>query len=237
VQILDKAKKLEIINNKKLELLPMTEKSVFIEMFGEPTLNEKKWTCVPLSNLLDKVQYGTSTKLNVTQGIPCLRMSNITESGSVDISDLKFLNSGQNDQKFLLQKRDLLFNRTNSRELVGKTAIFDLDSEFTYAGYLIRLRTDSKKCDPYFLNSLMNLRNIKRKIRNMAKGSVGQANINAKEIQRLNIIVPPIEMQKKFHIIYQNVRKQIERYQKISLYYKNFSTSLLHEAFLGKLVN
>ena len=77
-------------------------------------------------------------------------------------------------------KGDILFNRTNSRELVGKTAIFDLDGDYTFAGYLVRLITNNKICNPYFLAAFMNLPPIKQKIRLMARGSVGQANINAK---------------------------------------------------------
>jgi len=108
-----------------------------------------------------------------------------------------------------LTKGDLLFNRTNSRELVGKTTLFDLDEQFTFAGYLVKLVPNKELCNPYFLNIFMNLPPIKKKIRSIAKGSIGQANISPPQIKQLSIFVPPIKLQNQFEKIIREINSSI----------------------------
>lgn len=237
VDILEISDQLRVINEKKLQLYHLLIKSTFLDLFGDPTTNPKKLETVPLAEILEQVQYGSSKKLSESSTIPCLRMNNITEDGLIDTTKLKFHNSEENPSKFILKRGDLLFNRTNSRELVGKTAIFELDGNFTFAGYLIRLKCNLSKSDPYFVNAFMNMPDVKRKIRSVAKGAVGQANINSKEIQRLSIIKPDIDLQKKYGIIYKNCIEQIRHCMIFNHNCKELHNSLLHNAFLGKLIN
>jgi type I restriction enzyme S subunit len=184
--------------------------SNFISLFGDPITNPKNWNVIPMSDIITHAQYGLSSALNETKGIPCLRMGNLTDEGDIVLDDLKYYN-GDDAEKYLLKKGNILFNRTNSRKLVGKTAIFDLDKKITFAGYLIRLETNQKKCNPYFLSMYMNLPIIKDKIHRMAQGSIGQANINATKIQELEIYLPPISIQNNFENI---IRKINSNYQK-----------------------
>jgi len=200
-QIVKILEKIDLLNEKKnivTNNLAKIRDSIFYKTFGDPAKNNK-WTTCSLKKIIKKAQYGTSKKLITEKiGVPCLRMNNITEDGKLDVTNLKYFDFEQEIKKYTLQKGDLLFNRTNSRELVGKTTIFDLESDFVFAGYLIRLEINSEIANPFFIHSQMNYPTMKNIIRSMGKGSVGQSNINSTEIQNLDIIIPPIELQNIF---------------------------------------
>lgn len=89
------------------------------------------------------------------------------------------------------------FRKTNSIDLVGKTAVFDLQDDMVIAGYIIRVRLNEKIL-PEVLSQYMNLEALKDILRSMAKGAVNQANINAQELQSIRVYVPDIELQKQF---------------------------------------
>jgi len=235
VSILDHVTSQIHYREKIFKLYQLLIQATFVKLFGNPFLNEKQWDVKPLSELLEKAQYGTSKSLNEKNGTPCLRMSNLNDDGTLDISDLKYLNNENEVEKFVLDKGDILFNRTNSRELIGKTAIFDLDKKFSFAGYLIRLKVNSKICNPFYLNTFLNMPEIKGKIRSKAKGAVGQANINSQEIQELEILFPSLKLQNVFHSILDDIQKSISKNQKLLTMYKELFVSLQDHCFRGKL--
>ena len=111
--------------------------------------NAKDWNSYNLGDLISEMSYGTSAKAhNESVGIPVLRMGNI-QSGKLDLTDLKFMHPSEQEMKKLrLQKGDILVNRTNSAELVGKCAVFDLESDYLFASYIIRLRLKPTKSGP-----------------------------------------------------------------------------------------
>jgi type I restriction enzyme S subunit len=100
--------------------------------------------------MVTDVQYGTSVKANTDKrGVPVVRMNNVTYDGLLDLTDIKWCELGPvEDAKLRLREGDLLFNRTNSPELVGKTAVWDAPGHFVFAGYLIRLRFRSTVARP-----------------------------------------------------------------------------------------
>jgi len=194
-------KKIEdIIKFKKNQLLNLTElvKSLFTIMFGDIKTNDKNWEIKKLGEVI-QTQYGTSKKAtSIVTGFPILRMNNITYSGEMDYRDLKYIELSDNEkEKFLLKKGELLFNRTNSKELVGKTGLFELDTPMAFAGYLIKMKP-SNLIHSKFLLFFMNSEFMKKLLYNKAKNIVGMANINAKELEDFSIILPPIELQNKF---------------------------------------
>jgi type I restriction enzyme, S subunit len=99
--------------------------------------------------------------------------------------------------KFTVQRGDILFNRTNSADLVGKTAVFESDKPFAFAGYLVRARV-KKGVSPYYVSSYLNSRHGKATLRAMAKSIVGMANINAKEMQSIPILIPDAQSQRAY---------------------------------------
>ena len=183
---------------RKISLLEQLTKSLFTTMFGDIKTNNKNWEIKKLGEVV-QTQYGTSKKATSVVGeFPILRMNNITYSGEMNYKDLKYIElSDSEKEKFLLKKGELLFNRTNSKELVGKTGLFNLDIPMAFAGYLIRIRP-SNLIHSKFLLFFMNSEFMKKLLYNKAKNIVGMANINAKELEDFSIILPPIELQNKF---------------------------------------
>ena len=194
---------------KQLEYLKELKKSLFTRMFGDIKTNDKNWEIKKLGEVV-QTQYGTSKKATSVVGkLPILRMNNITYSGEMDYKDLKYIElSDSEKEKFLLKKGELLFNRTNSKELVGKTGLFNLDIPMVFAGYLIRIKP-SNLIHSKFLLFFMNSEFMKKLLYNKAKNIVGMANINAKELEDFSIILPPIELQNKF-------AERIEKIEKLS---------------------
>ena len=199
---------LENFKQKKI-LINFLNKSLFTTMFGDIKTNDKNWEIKKLGEVI-QTQYGTSKKAtSIITGFPILRMNNITYSGEMDYRDLKYIELSDNEkEKFLLKKGELLFNRTNSKELVGKTGLFELDTPMVFAGYLIKMRP-SNLIHSKFLLFFMNSEFMKKLLYNKAKNIVGMANINAKELEDFSIILPPIELQNKF-------AERIEKIEKLS---------------------
>lgn len=173
-------------------------KSQFVEMFGIPEFNTHNYTIETISDLCSDVHYGTSSKAGDDGQYICLRMNNITYGGEIDLKDVKYIDLPDKElEGCLVRKGDVLFNRTNSKELVGKTCAFMLETPMVIAGYIIRLRMNGKVTANY-LSTYMNLPSSKKLLLSMAKGAVGQANINAQEVKSISVLVPPMDKQLEF---------------------------------------
>lgn len=195
---LDKVNHTIDLCNQIIEKLDLLVKARFVEMFGEPILNPKGWKMATIGDIVTEVKYGTSRPAVDGGKYPYLRMNNLTYDGYLDLTDLKRIDIPENEiAKCIVRKGDVLFNRTNSVELVGKTCVFDENEDMVIAGYIIRVRLKPVML-PIVLSCFMNTDALKKKLSNMAKGAVNQANINAQELQRIEIYIPPIELQEQF---------------------------------------
>lgn len=173
--------------------------SIFHEMFGDVVKNDKMWPTVQFKDLANSINYGTSSPANEGGKYKYLRMGNITDNGYLNLDDLKYIDISDSDiEKYIVRKGDILFNRTNSREKVGKTTCFMEEEEMIIAGYIIRVRLDESKVVPIFIARGFNTPAMKRHLIRMARGSVGQANINSKELGNISIILPPLPLQQQF---------------------------------------
>ena len=198
VDVLDKLTQIIQQRNKEISALDDLIKARFVEMFGDPILNSKGWEMVTIGDVVTDVRYGTSKPAVEGGKYPYLRMNNLTSDGHLDLKDLKYIDISDDEiEKCVVRKGDVLFNRTNSIELVGKTAVFDLSEDMVIAGYIIRVRLNEKLL-PEVLSQYMNLEAIKGILRGMAKGAVNQANINAQELQSIKVYVPSMELQNQF---------------------------------------
>ena len=205
---LDKASELIALRKKQLNELDALAESVFYEIFGDPVKNEKGWKKGVIGDTIDTINYGTS--LPATEGgkYKYLRMNNITYSGYMDLCDLKYIDIDEkNKEKYIARKNDLLFNRTNSKELVGKSAIFTEDEEMILAGYIIRVRCNNEFHSRYIWGYL-NCPHGKSYLRNLCKNIVGMANINAKELQSIPLLLPPLPLQNHFATIIEKIEQQ-----------------------------
>ena len=209
-EIIDKVTKIETIikqRKQELQLLDDLIKARFVEMFGDPIKNPKGWEVVTIGDVVTEVRYGTSKPAVEGGKYPYLRMNNLTVDGHLDLNDLKYIDISDDEiEKCVVRKGDVLFNRTNSIELVGKTAVFDLSEDMVIAGYIIRVRLNERLL-PEILSQYMNLEALKDILRSMAKGAVNQANINAQELQNIKVYVPDMELQKQFIEIKEQVDK------------------------------
>ncbi|MCK6563000.1 restriction endonuclease subunit S [candidate division KSB1 bacterium] len=190
-----------------------------------------------MGDVITETQYGTSNRADAdVKGVAVIRMNNIDSQGRLDLSDLKYVNLEETElEKYLLEPGDLLFNRTNSRELVGKTGVWQGQMQAVPASYLIRFRVDRQRVFPECVWALMNTSFMKHILFDKARHAIGMANINAQELRTLPINIPSISVQREFV----NVLTALE---KISEHVKNANDrivclfqTLLHRAFSGDL--
>lgn len=197
------------IDCKKQQLLKLNElvKSRFIEMFGTYPLNSKGWNTCKIRDVVEDVRYGSSRPAVIGGKYPYLRMNNITYDGELDLTDIKYIDIPESElDKCAVRNGDVLFNRTNSRELVGKTCVYTNDEIMVLAGFIIRIRVNELVLSE-FLSSFLNTDFSKQMLFNMCKTAIGQANINAQELQNIEIYLPPIKLQQEFV----QFKKQIDK--------------------------
>lgn len=190
-----------------------------------------------IADFIESTQYGTSKKAKEDGDIPILRMGNVTYSGKINMTDLKYIDLDERElEKFSLKNGDLLFNRTNSAELVGKTAVFESFSDqiISYAGYLVRARVNADS-NPYYVSGYLNSPSGKAQLRLRAKAIVGMANINAREFLSLEIPVATKEEQEEFAHLFEKCEKiRHLLHRKLSLL-QELQKSLATRAFAGLL--
>lgn len=175
----------------------------------------QEWDVKNIGSILIKCQYGLSMQLtNEITEYPVLRMNNL-QSGLVDVTDLKYASiTRQEANNYILEKDDILFNRTNSEDLVGKTSIFKNEGTYIFASYLIRLRGCPSLINQSYLNYYMNSQLGQTRIRKFITSGVSQSNINATNLKKVLLPVPTKEEQHKISSILSLVDEQINSYKK-----------------------
>lgn len=197
---LDKVSEGITLCRKMRDELDLMVKAKFVEMFGTLPANELGWSTGTIRDCVTEVRYGSSRK--AAEGdkgqYPYLRMNNITYDGELDLTDIKSIDIPDDElDKCSVRRGDVLFNRTNSRELVGKTCVYNRDELMVLAGFVVRVRANERML-PEFLSAFMNSTFTKRLLLSMCKTAIGQANINAQEFQNIEIYIPPITLQREF---------------------------------------
>ena len=232
VAILDQSSRLVEKRKEQIELINKMVKDLFVDMFGSPLNNYNNLNIKTIRDLVDEVKYGTSEK-SVDDGSKIyLRMNNITYDGYLCLDSVKYINIEEKDyEKYVVRKGDILFNRTNSKELVGKSCVFNQDVEMIIAGYIIRVRANLDISNPVYINEFLNSKPGKSKLFNMCKNIVGQANINAQEMQNIPIPVPPIEVQNEFAEKVAKIEKEKEKMKKSLAKYEILHESLMQRSF------
>jgi type I restriction enzyme S subunit len=186
------------------------------------------------------VQYGSSAKTSesLAKGVPVLRMGNIFE-GRLDYAKLKYLPASHNEfPELLLNDGDVLFNRTNSAELVGKTAVYyDPGHRTSFASYLIRVRVVGYL--PELLSAYINSEIGRQWVRSVVNQQVGQANVNGTKLRELGVPLMPVDEQKQ---IWSRIKDAFTRIEHISRettraaeLLERLDQATLDKAFLGEL--
>ncbi|KUI48413.1 hypothetical protein AU198_20800 [Mycobacterium sp. GA-1199] len=215
--------------------LDVLTQAVFQDMFGDPTTWPMRWTMGHIGDMAESVQYGTSSKAGDAGDWPIVRMGNVTDNGQLDLADLKWIDLADSDvPRYTLRRGDLLFNRTNSKEKVGKTCVVATDRPLAYAGYLVRVRLKPQH-RPEFVNAFMTSRYGQALRRGMAKAAVNQANINAAEMRSIPIALPPTEMQISFAEAVERIGAERLRQLAAIEHGRGLSRALSLRAFSGQL--
>jgi restriction endonuclease S subunit len=151
---------------------------------------------VALSQLATFVQYGSSERANTAGvGVPMIRMNNLQANGW-DLSDIKHIELNEEDlDRYRLKHGDLLFNRTNSKELVGKCEVFNEDGDWVFASYLIRVQLAAEKVLPEFVSSFLNSPAGRIQIDQVSRQIAGMSNVNSEELRRLEVPLPRLDIQ------------------------------------------
>jgi type I restriction enzyme S subunit len=207
--------------------------ALFLEMFGDPASNPKGWPVTTLGHVLTSCDYGTSKKSSLDgSGVAVLRMGNVTYEGSLALSDLKHVELDDSElAKQSLAAGDILFNRTNSKELVGKTGLWDGRWPAVAASYFIRLRANSSLALPIYIWAMMNSQHMKRRLLDTARGAIGQANINARELKAFPVALPPLDLQRSFAAKFDAVNSIAHQQEVALLKAKGAFAALLHSTF------
>lgn len=228
-RIIDKTR--IIIEQRKQELTNLDElmKARFVEMFGTYPANEKRWNVGTIRDVVTEVRYGSSRK--AAEGMQgqylYLRMNNITYSGELVLNDIKTIDVPEKELlKCSVQRGDVLFNRTNSKELVGKTCVYNRDEMMVLAGFIIRVRVNEKIL-PEILSTFLNTDFSKKMLYGMCKSAIGQANINAQEFQNIEIYIPDMKSQEQFV----EFKKQIDK-SKVAVQKALDETQLLFDSLM-----
>lgn len=164
------------------------------------------------------VQYGLSEKMNESGiGYKIFRMNEIVQRRMVDGGQMKCADiSAAEFAKYRLNRGDLLFNRTNgSIDQVGKVGLFDLDGEYCFASYLVRVVPDTAKVLPHFLCLMMNSKAFRDEARGQAVKSAGQININATKMRNIKVPIPPLAEQKRLVAKVQALEQKIAEAQAV----------------------
>ena len=203
-----------------------------------PYLLPNGWKWCKLEDIVCELKYGTSEKSSSVGKIAVLRMANLTNWGTIDYSDLVYSSNDEDIKQYSLKKDDLLFNRTNSSEWVGKTAVYKEERPAIYAGYLIRVRPILISSD--YLNYVMNSSYYRNWCYNVKTDAVNQSNINAQKLSQLMIPVPPLKEQERIIIeiakwisLIDTIKNSKENLQVII---KQAKSKILGLAIHGKLV-
>jgi len=229
VSQLDTIQKLIGKRSESISICEELKKSIFLKMFVDH-VDRNNWEFEELKTYIIKTRYGIAEALNSEGGVPTVRMNNITYLGSTDLSDLKYINANdENFEKYELKERDILFNRTNSVELVGKCTVWGDLKGYIYAGYIFTIKLNEKKLNPYYLVAYLNSDLGKKILKSKAKQSGNMANFSASLLGKQKVLIPPISIQKDFEKEINVINRHIE--------YLSQSKKILQQLFNSALQN
>jgi type I restriction enzyme S subunit len=196
------------------------------------------WKTVRLEEVAKGFSYGSAAKSSKSGSVPVLRMGNI-QNGCLDWTDLVFTSDPDEIEKYRLVDGDVLFNRTNSPELVGKTAVFKGTREAIYAGYLIRVR-GTPKLLPDYLNYCLGSPAGRDYCWQVKSDGVSQSNINAKKLAAFELELPTpreqTEIVRRVELLFAFADRLEARLASARRQVGQLTPALLAKAFRGELV-
>ena len=237
--ILSKAENLIVQRKEGIRLLDEFLKSTFLEMFGDPVRNEKGWEINSLSRFGSLKNGLNYTKSESGVDVRCLGVGDFKElSKLTNTESLQVLNlTSEPNNEYFLKDGDLVFVRSNgNRELVGRCLlVFPKSEKVTFSGFCIRYRIERNGLNPIFISHLFRVPIFRASMLQGGKGANIQ-NISQQTLEKLKIIVPPIERQTQFAHIVEKTEALKSQYQQSLQELENLYGSLSQKAFRGELV-
>jgi type I restriction enzyme S subunit len=198
----------------------------------------KSWEVVPVNAVVNTFQYGLSVPMETKGNLPILRMGNI-QDGDVISLDLKFVSLPPKVvAPYLLRRGDVLFNRTNSQEWVGKVGIYRGENTAVFASYLIRLLPDRAKVDNYYLGHVLGSYPSQCRIKRYATPGVQQVNINATNLGKVLIPLPVggegLREQREIAAMLETADASVRSYEPVLAAQQSLKKSLMDDILTGR---
>lgn len=185
------------------------------------------WNIVELGSILTETKYGLSAKLKDEGEYPVIKMDDLVD-GTVSFEGGKFVDLDDDEaRRYRLEFGDVLFNRTNSIEHVGRTGTFKLAGSYLFASYLILLRPNKKMVLSDYLTYYLN--HFNDKVKTLATPAIQQVNINASNLRQLKLAIPPVEEQEKICLVVATVMKQIKILDEMAIAVKNLKVRIINQ--------
>lgn len=204
----------------------------------ENGVSDESWEEKTIGEICSSLKYGTSKKSSDDGEVVVLRMGNL-QNGEIDWSNLAYTSDEEDIKKYLLKSGDVLFNRTNSPELVGKTSIYRGEMPAIYAGYLIKLDYEKNIVVGDYLNYYLNSSKAKEYYMQVKTDGVSQSNINAKKIGEFEIPLPTLSEQHEIVRLIDDLlareRKAQQAAEQALVSIDLMKKSILARAFRGEL--
>ena len=195
----------------------------------------KSWEVAPLGDYFTETKYGLGSKGEEVGRYPLLRMTN-QRHGRIVAENLQFVDLEDKDfAKYQLHPRDVMFNRTNSHELVGRTSIFDLDGDYVFASYLVRIRTDHERLLPEFLNLYLGWQQTQVRLKEIARRAIGQSNISASRLKGFLGAIPKTEEQSEIVRLVDEAAHTVDVYRRQIQSLTELRDALAHGLLTGSL--
>jgi type I restriction enzyme S subunit len=212
---------------------------------GEPQrksaigLVPRSWLVVPISSVVGNLQYGLSVPMEQKGTLPILRMGNI-QNGEAVLADLKYVSLPEKVvSPYLLKRGDVLFNRTNSQEWVGKVCIYRHDTPAVFASYLIRLFPDGTKVDNYYLGHVLGSYSAQCRVKRYATPGVQQVNINATNLGKVLIPLPigedGLTEQREISALLEAADAVVRSHEPVLATEQSLKASLMHDLLTGRV--
>lgn len=199
--------------------------------------NADDWEHVSLKEVGKGFNYGSSAKSKKEGIVPVLRMGNLQE-GKLDWANLVYTSDENEIEKYKLESGDVLFNRTNSPELVGKTSIYRGEREAIFAGYLIKVQ-GTERLNSEYLNIQLNSPHARDYCWQVKTDGVSQSNINAQKLKAYEFNLPSVEEQEEIVRVVSELLAKSDlvnkQYEAAKIRVDKLSQSILARAFRGEL--
>jgi type I restriction enzyme S subunit len=237
--ILDKADQLRQKRRQAIALLDSLTQSIFLEMFGDPVSNPSNLPLIEFGSLIVRgptnglykpaSAYGIGTKI--------LRINNFYDGAVTEIDQLRRLQiSAKERETYGLAENEIVINRVNSREYLGKSALIpNLDEPVVFESNMMRLAVNEDLIDPKYCIDILQSGAIKRQIAQKAKDAVNQSSINQTDVKTLIIMLPPIAKQKQYAKIASACANRRQALNNSLTHSDRLFASLQHCAFTGQL--